>query len=226
MSPQPDENGAAYLRTYRGLDGVVDHERFCEAVVAQGLPAPSKRMFDHICSLYRDGQSHYMAINEFDQMRRDRRRAWTGERVDALVADGGRESERLDFKERIDGSAKKVLAAMANSGGGDVLFGVKEHSTAASELTPVSLHGVEEQLVQMNQQIDPPVNIMVTPLPSTDVAAEGTVWVRVRPSSPGTVHLVDSKAPVRDKTTTRSMTSEEIRRWIREEKRPGRPTTD
>lgn len=224
MAREPDANGTAYLRTYRSLDGVVTYERFVEVCEAQGLPQPTKRMFDHVRSLYRDGQAHYIAINTFDQMRKQRREQWTTARVTELVANGCPETERLDFKEALgnDGTTKKPWAAMANSGGGDVLYGVAEADSKADQIRRVEFDGIEERIEQLNRGIDPPVKLTVTEV-TIGAAGGGVVCVRVSPATPGTVHLVDHRAPIRSGTTTRYMTSEEIRRWIREAKRPPSP---
>lgn len=224
MAREPDANGTAYLRTYRSLDGVVTYERFAEVCEAQGLPKPAKRMFDHVRSLYRDGQPHYIAINTYDQMRKARREQWTADRVNRLVTENQVETERLDFKQELgnDSTTKKPWAAMANSGGGDVVYGVAEVDSKADHIERVSFDGIEERIQQLNQAIDPPVNLSVSQVP-VDGDDGGVVCVRVSPAAPGTVHMVDHRAPIRSGTTTRYMTSEEIRRWIREAKRPSAP---
>ncbi len=223
MSRDADENGDAYLRTYRSLDEVIERDDFSVACTAQGLPAPSDRMFRHIRSLYRDGHANYIAMNPYDQMRKERRIAWTLERLDALMIGHGYESDRLDFKELIsEKTTKKVWAAMANAGGGDVLYGVAEKDGRADSIKPVSFDGVEEQFLQMNASVDPPVRLTLTRIPhGTDTA--GVIAIRVGAAARGVVHLVEHRAPVRDGTTTRYMTSEEIRRWVREGERPSGP---
>ncbi len=203
---------------------MVDYDRFVQVCEAQGLPKPAKRMFTHIRNLYRDGQANYLSINSFDQLRRDRRQDWNGQRVQDLINDGSRESERLDFKESLagDGTTKKPWAAMANSGGGAVIYGIAEVSSKADHLAPIPFDGVEERIEQLNQSIDPPVALSVKLIP-IEGDDQGIVAVEVKPSVPGTVHFVDHRAPVRSKTTTRYMSAEEIRRWIREQQRPPAP---
>lgn len=86
----------------------------------------------------------------------------------------------------------------------------------------MSFDGIEERFQQLNSRIDPPVTFNVVRLP-TGPDTCGVVCVRIAPASPGIVHFVDHRAPVRSGTTTRYMTAEEIRRWIREEQRPPPP---
>src|SRR5262249_31572641 len=94
--------------------------------------------------------------------------------------------------------------------------------SAADHIERIPFHGIEEQIVQLNAGIDPPVRLEVTRVP-IDGDDGGVVCVRVSAAAAGTVHLLESRAPARSGTTTRYMESEEIRRWIRESKRPSMP---
>jgi predicted HTH transcriptional regulator len=109
---------------------------------------------------------------------------------------------------------------MANSGGGEVIYGVQESATVAIRLRPVRLAGVEERIAQENERIDPPTHQTVHIVQSSEDSERGFVVVTVRPTVRGVVHLVDGRAPKRVETTTSYMTSEEIRRWIVEGERP------
>lgn len=224
MPKQPDANGAAFLRTYRTLDGVVTNACFADVCEAQDLPRPAKRMFEHVRSLYRDGQPSYIPMNPYDQMRKSRREQWTQDRVNDLIAARSFESERLEFKQEIgsDKTAQRPWAAMANAGGGDVIYGIAEVDGRADHILRILFDGVDEQIHQRSQEVDPPVHLTITRV-ALDGDDGGVVCVRVSPSVAGTVHLFKRCAPIRSATTTRYMTSEEIRRWSREAKRPAAP---
>lgn len=222
MPRVPDAHGPAYLRAYRSVDRLVDQDEFAAICAAQGLPVPTKRMYDHVRALYRHREPTYLVMNAFDQERKARRRSgWTVDAVEQLVVEHRPETERVEFKESVSGetTTKKPWAAMANAGGGDVLYGITEKNSVADALRPVRFGGIEERFQQLNGTIDPPVTLSVTRLPTHDEAS-GVVWVRVAASVPGIVHFTEHRAPIRFGTTTRYMTSEEIRRWIREERRP------
>lgn len=176
-------------------------------------------MFTHIRRLYRNGAKHYLPINTHDQELMARQRGWTPERVRALVTAGARETTALEFKQAIgDGpKVRKTFASMANAGGGAVVFGIMESDSVAASVTPLAARGVDERLTNINQLVDPPVDLMVTSLAWGNGRA--VVVVQIRGAAPGTVYLVEGHAPIREGSTTRSMGSEELRRWIQEGKR-------
>lgn len=217
--PRTDPDGPRMLRIYRSAEQPVTFEEFCTLCRIQGLGMPSNRMFVHIRRLYRNGARHYLPINAHDQELLARQRGWTPERVRALLSSGARETTTLEFKEAIgDGpKVRKTFASMANAGGGVVVFGIKESDSVAASVTPLTARGVEEQLTSINQRVDPPVDLTLTSLAWGNGRA--VVVVQIRAAGPGTVHLVDGHAPIRDGATTRSMGSDELRRWIQEGKR-------
>lgn len=222
VPPEQDGDGPAYLRAYRSLDRLVGREEFAAICSAQGLATPTKRMYEHVRALYRHREPNYRVMNAFDQERKARRQfTWTVEDVERLVAEHRPETERVEFKVEIggDGTTKKPWAAMSNAGGGDVLYGIAEENSLALEIRPVVFAGIDERFQQLNRGIDPPVTMTVSRLLIFEQDS-GVVCVRIAPAVRGVVHLVDHRAPVRSGTTTRYMTSEEIRRWIREEQRP------
>ncbi len=222
VSREPDTFGPAYLRAYQSLDRVIGRAEFTALCTAQELPAPTKRMYEHVRALYRHRQPTYLVMNAFDQERKARRRlGWTVAAVQQLVAEHRPETERVEFKEAVggDGTTKKPWAAMANAGGGDVLYGIREQNNLAYEVCPILFDGIEERFQQLNRAIDPPVTLSIHRL-ATEGQTSGVVCVRVTASVSGIVHFADHRAPLRSGTTTRYMTSEEIRRWVREERRP------
>ena len=110
-------------------------------------------------------------MNALDMELKQCGQVWTVERVEALVADSTAERSDLEFKERPDRSATttKPWAALANSGGGSVVYGIREDELSrAVAAQPIELDGLRERFQQLNESIDPPVDlsIEVLPLPS------------------------------------------------------------
>jgi len=225
--------GPSYLDVYRGLNQPIAYEDFCTICQAQGLPAPSDRMFRHVRRLYGSRQPSYITMNALDVELRHQRETWTRERVEELVARRAFETAHLELKRRPDGSGTtaKPWAAVANAGGGAVVYGIDEDDLSrATEAVPIELDGLRERFEQINRSIDPPVDLSIEILPVDD-GTTGYCVVVIGPAVPGRVHLVDHRAPTRDGTTTRYMTSEEIRRWVVESQglhppEPARRTPD
>jgi hypothetical protein len=208
--------GPSYLDVYRGLNQPIGYEDFCTICQAQGLPAPSDRMFRHVRRLFSSRQPSYIPMNALDVELRFQRDTWTLERVEELVRQRTFETAHLEFKRNPDGSGTtaKPWAAVANAGGGAVVYGIGEDDLSrATEAAPLDLDGLRERFEQINRNIDPPVDLSIEVLP-TDDGVTGYCVVVVGPAVPGRIHLVDHRAPTRDGTTTRYMTSEEIRRWV------------
>jgi predicted HTH transcriptional regulator len=182
-------------------------------------------MFQHLRRLYDARKPNYMPMNALDMELKGRGESWTFGRIEQLVESQRRERPNLEFKLSLDSKerdnqTKRPWAAMANSGGGEVIYGVQESATVAIRLRPVRLAGVEERIAQENERIDPPTHQTVHIVQSSEDSERGFVVVTVRPAVRGVVHLVDGRAPKRVETTTSYMTSEEIRRWIVEGERP------
>ena len=215
--------GPVLLQAVPGRGAPADRGAVAATCAASGLAAPTARMFQHLRRLLDARKPHYLPMNAVDMELKGRGESWTRDRVETLVAEGRRERGSLEFKRSLDARGKDNLtkqpwAAMANSGGGVVVYGVEEAHTVATRLRPVRVHGVEERIEQENDRIDPPTNLTVHVL-RTD-ADLGYVVVVVRPAVPGVIHLVDGRAPKRLGTTTTYMGSEEIRRWIQQGERP------
>lgn len=217
--------GPAYYRLYRAAERHPAYADFVTVCEASGLAAPTERMFKHLRRLYEARKPDYMPMNALDMELKGRGESWTQDRVAELVEQRRRERPTLEFKSSLDAAdrdnqTKRPWAAMANSGGGEIVYGVQEASTVAVRLRPVRLAGVEERIAQENARIDPPTNQTVHVVPTAEDPERGFVIVSVRPAVPGVVHLVDGRAPKRLQTTTSYMTSEEIRRWIVQGERP------
>jgi hypothetical protein len=217
--------GPAYYRLYRATETGLSFDSFCALCEANGLTAPTIRMFKHMRRLYEARKPNYVPMNTLDVELKGRGESWSLGRIEQLVEQHRRERPNLEFKLSLDAKdrdsqTKRPWAAMANSGGGDVVYGVMEASTVASRLRPLKLAGLEERVAQENDKIDPPTNQTVHVIQSVEDEERGFVVVTVRPGVPGVVHLVDGRAPKRVGTTTAYMGSEEIRRWIVEGERP------
>jgi hypothetical protein len=219
-----ESGGPSYYRLYRAAERRPTEDEFASVCEASDLPPPTTRMFNHLRRLFDARKPNYMPMNALDMELKGRRsERWSAQRVEQLVATKRRERPELEFKSTLDAKdkdnqTKRPWAAMANSGGGSVVYGVEEAATVASGLRPLRLAGVEERIHQENARIDPPTNQTVHILEAED--GHGYVVVVIRPAVPGVIHLVDGRAPKRVGTTTDYMSSEEIRRWIMQGERP------
>lgn len=118
--------------------------------------------------------------------------------LEQAVQAGVRESENLDWKESLYDTqnpkwreeAAKDIAAMANSGGGWLVFGVRDEDDAAAGLSPVPWSGAEKQRLRQvaYAHIGPPVvGLSFTPVAAGD-GTGSVVAVRI-PDSAETPHL-------------------------------------
>ncbi|ODA28058.1 AlbA family DNA-binding domain-containing protein [Planctopirus hydrillae] len=154
--------------------------------------------------------------------------------LQSLVNDSTPESQTLDFKKEFYALDKgprkeeqifellKDVAAMANSEGGDIIFGIGEiESGKAGELTgiaPIDEDNLERQVNALLRRIDPPLSIKIKRIPlSTSLDA---VVLRVFRSvkAPHRIEYPDGKCsiPKRVGTQTLQMRTFELRECIRE----------
>ena len=109
--------------------------------------------------------------------------------IEALCSENVEESHQLDFKREISGSAHssrrdflRDVCAMANSGGGDIVFGINEQPAGvAAEIFPVESDRVDENILRLQNSIfstiqpRPRVNIV----PIKDPLGKAVVLLRV-----------------------------------------------
>ncbi len=95
--------------------------------------------------------------------------------LERLVTERVQKSAQVEFKRQLPESGKnddlaKDLAAMANSGGGVILYGVEETGGSASGLTPFNLDGAVERVTLVATTIDePPALQSVVRIPEGDL---------------------------------------------------------
>lgn len=147
----------------------------------------------------------------------------TRDLVDQAVDAGVAESHDLDWKQKLPEKNDvlkdefvKDVAAMANSGGGLLVYGVVADGAAASCVKPVSVdERVELQLRPLaGSRIKPAVSgVQFIALADADDPRQGVLVVAV-PASPGAPHLIEQReslrVPYRDGATTRYMTERQI----------------
>lgn len=160
----------------------------------------------------------------------------TFEMIQKAVSEGIEERADLDWKSVLpltasDKQAKeaqamelaKDISAMANSGGGMIVYGVKErlgNTSAAGEIAPVGMFGETElrNIRQVaNNYIYPPVtSLHLIPVAPSRDQAQGVLAALVLPSS-DTPHLMHQKgnhewfqAPWRDGSDTRRMSERQL----------------
>jgi len=84
--------------------------------------------------------------------------------LERLVAEKVQESAQVEFKRQLPESGKnddlaKDLAAMANAGGGVILYGVGESDGVATGLTPFKTDGAVERIALVASTIDEPPHL-------------------------------------------------------------------
>lgn len=117
----------------------------------------------------------------------------------AIAAGGLEETHTFEVKQDVPATkagGKELARDLAQFGidGGILLVGVAEPKDASSqwEPAPVPLRGLSERIEQVARStIDPPLQIRVNQLPSSDDPATGYIVVDV-PASPQAPHMVDS----------------------------------
>jgi hypothetical protein len=139
--------------------------------------------------------------------------------VKALIRGKVKESRGLDHKQQLPATGKneaiaKIISAMANTGGGTVVYGIEEDNlgrakAAASPLVP--LPGAPERIIQVAQTgIDEPVVLDdVRSLEERTALGTGFVVVEV-PASDRSPHFVGGVAWGRAGPTTRVLSRREI----------------
>ena len=94
--------------------------------------------------------------------------------IEELVSENVEESQRLDFKSEMPGATHasrraflRDVCAMANSGGGDIVFGVDEQPAGiAGNIIPIASNQVDQDILRLQNLIlstiqpRPPVNIV------------------------------------------------------------------
>ena len=153
--------------------------------------------------------------------------------IQQAVDHGVEETADLDWKQAVydsrkpnwDEEAAKDIAAMANSGGGWIVFGVKESgdTNAASEIAPIGWSASEQQRILRTAyaKIGPPVvGIEFYNIPCGDEGDGSVVMMRV-PDSADAPHFARKGdnafvAPRRNGPHTVYMSDREIERGFRE----------
>lgn len=151
----------------------------------------------------------------------------TADLVARAVEAGVKETDDLDWKKVVYHSknpdwqdeAAKDIAAMANSGGGWIVFGVEDNDDTARAISPVQWSGVEEQ--RLRQVAGAWIGPSVTGLTFTVLDVEGGSVVGMRvPASPDVPHLAKKKggafiAPRRNGAHTDLMSERELEQAYR-----------
>ncbi len=138
------------------------------------------------------------------------------------------ETGTLEWKSALPGTdqqareeAVKDLAAMANSGGGLIVYGLAEDQGRAASLTPVDIsESTQRRLLQIAGSAQPPVlGIVPVPLPLPEGSEQG-VLVLIVPGSAHAPHLVlrgeKFRVPYRDGARVAYMSESQLERAYQE----------
>ncbi|MEV8183417.1 RNA-binding domain-containing protein [Specibacter sp. NPDC078692] len=128
------------------------------------------------------------------------------------MAAGVHEEADLDWKQELPGRGSspettKDIAAMANSGGGVIVYGVAETSGRADAINEVSIHEADRAILLAAAAAARPIvqGMALVPLASSEGASTGVV-VAIVPGSPNAPHLVGEGnrmgVPARNGATT------------------------
>jgi hypothetical protein len=144
--------------------------------------------------------------------------AWSLERVRLLITEKVRERQDLEFKESLPAPGKnegigKIVSAMANSGGGTIVYGIVEddQSRAGAASNPaVSLEGTPERIAEVARNaVDEPVAVETLSLEDAPGTGRGFLVVLV-PGSDRVPHFADHVAWSRADIVTYRMSRKEI----------------
>ena len=130
------------------------------------------------------------------------------------------ESATLDFKRdapKPDGGPKvaRAIAAMANGGGGTIVYGVEEEKGKALHIRPVLLEGIAAKFSEwignlVRAHIDPPPTIDVRTVSAPDDFSRALLIVEIEESLTKPVQTKDGRFPLRSTTTTSDATRAQV----------------
>jgi hypothetical protein len=134
--------------------------------------------------------------------------------LERLVRERIEETSRLEFKSRLPDSAKnedlaRDVAAMCNSGGGTIVYGVQEEEGRACGLIPIALAGVPERIALVaHTSIDEPLAVAdIRTIESG--GGEGFIVLTISPS-PRSPHFIKGQALGRSARTNVTLTRRQI----------------
>ncbi len=133
-----------------------------------------------------------------------------------IVTERLEENTRLEFKRQVPESGKndhlaKDVAAMANSDGGVIVYGIEEDEAGrAKALAPINLKGAAERVILIAQTFDEPLTVKnAKSIPSGRNGEQGFLVVEV-PGSDRAPHLVNGLALGRSAKSNVALTRRQI----------------
>lgn len=130
----------------------------------------------------------------------------TREDIERIVHEQLEESSRLEFKQQMPPSGQndslaKALAAMANTDGGIIIYGIVEDDGRATSLLPLDLNGAAERVDLVGRSLDEPLNPTVTAPVPIEPSGAGCLVIEVAPS-PRAPHFYKGTAWARSSRST------------------------
>ncbi len=140
--------------------------------------------------------------------------------LERLILFKTEEDIHLEYKEVVITSNKiaKILSSLANTEGGNVIFGIREEKNKPVEITPISTHKTKEKIDQIARTgISPPLYIRILPIDVNVKGKEGQVFVVYVPKKYPLLHFAKKahRFYKRSKANSISMEEYEIREAYR-----------
>lgn len=147
----------------------------------------------------------------------------TAELLRKLCEEGCPESDTLDFKRDLPGGSDKDkhellkdVSSLANTNGGDLVYGIDEHDGSAAELTPLQGESADAAKRRISQVLDAGVEPRIQGIKFHHVSAgEGYVLIIRVPSSFDGPHCVRTNQNrrffMRNGTSTSDLTFDQLR---------------
>jgi hypothetical protein len=147
----------------------------------------------------------------------------TAETLERLVADRRSESRTLEFKAKLPGNSDaeikeflKDVAAMANSAGGDIIYGVGEADGVADSVQPEAAESADNVVRRLSQRLDDCIEPRLhgCRLIPVDVEDGFALVIRIPQSLIGphrTTYKGQERFPIRNDVNTNDMSYDQLR---------------
>ena len=112
--------------------------------------------------------------------------------IEDIISFKTEEDIHLEYKEKLISPEKiaKILSSLANTGGGNVIFGIREEMNKPVEITPISAPKTKEKIDQVARTgISPPLYIRILPVDIEIEDKKGQVFIIYVPKKYPNLHF-------------------------------------